>query len=326
MKAIVNSAPGKLEMLDYPTPAPAEGQVRIKTLACAVCVTDIEMIDGWERTGFPAIPGHEWCGIVDETGPGVEESLAGALFVGENVLSGGGEVGFEHPGGYGEFFLTEAANLHLLPPGFPPETATLIEPLAVCARGLKRLAFEGDSPALVIGDGPIGLLMLMLLKRAGAENVYLAGGRPWRLRLAEDLGAAGILNYHSCSDGLARAFGDIVGEQPLRTIIETSGSGSAMESALEMASLEAKILVLGDYAGTKANFPWNDLLHGEWELIGSCASAGAWEEAVRIAIDPAFDLARLVTHRLPAADFDDAISLMRSKAEGVVKIVLTWDR
>ena len=59
MKAIVNFGPGQLEMRELPLPKPGPGQVRIKTAACGVCVTDLLMIAGWQRTGFPAIPGHE---------------------------------------------------------------------------------------------------------------------------------------------------------------------------------------------------------------------------------------------------------------------------
>ena len=138
MKAIVNTGPGRLEMLELPTPSPGPGEVRIRTAACGVCATDLEMIAGWERTGFPAIPGHEWSGVVDEVGEGVNEALRGQLCVAENVLADGGEVGFEHPGGYGEYLITEAAKVHVLPARLSPAVATLIEPLAVCVRGLCR--------------------------------------------------------------------------------------------------------------------------------------------------------------------------------------------
>ena len=76
------------------------------------------MISGWERTTFPAVPGHEWSGTVDAVGLGVNPSLVGKLCVAENVLSDGGEVGFEHFGAYTEYLLTEASRLHVLPDEF----------------------------------------------------------------------------------------------------------------------------------------------------------------------------------------------------------------
>ena len=152
MKAIVNTAPNRLVFQDLPLPKPGPGQVRIRTAACGVCATDILMIAGWERTTFPAIPGHEWSGIVDGVGEGVDKSLIGRRCVAENVLASGGEVGFEVPGAYSEYFITQAANLYALPDDFCMTTAALIEPLAVSLRGLKKLHLDNKSRALVIGD------------------------------------------------------------------------------------------------------------------------------------------------------------------------------
>jgi L-iditol 2-dehydrogenase len=135
MRAIVNTGPGKLEWQELPQPEPGRGQVRVRTLACGICATDLEMIAGWSRTGHPAIPGHEWCGEIEAVGEGVPAALLGARCVAENVLEDGGEAGFEHPGGYAEALLTQARNVRVLPPDFDPAVGALIEPLAVCLRG-----------------------------------------------------------------------------------------------------------------------------------------------------------------------------------------------
>ncbi len=137
MRAIVNTGPIRLELLEVPQPQPGFGQVLIRTSACGICATDLLMIAGWDRTGFPSIPGHEWAGMVDSVGEGVDRSLIGVRCVGENVLSGGGEVGFEHPGGYGQFFVTEAKNIYPLPADFPLATAAMMEPLASTTSGNK---------------------------------------------------------------------------------------------------------------------------------------------------------------------------------------------
>jgi len=325
VKAIVNTAPGVVEMREVPAPEPGGGQVRIRTLACGVCATDLEMIAGWDRTGFPSIPGHEWCGIVDKAGPGVDEALEGAVCVAENVLSDGGEVGFEHPGGYGEMFVTEADKLQILPADFPPETATLIEPLAVSVRGLCRLRLEDTSTALVFGDGPVGLIILMLLKRAGVRSVLVVGGRPRRLELARDLGAEETLNYHDCGGDPAGRIARALAGRPLKTLVEASGSAAAVKAAMAVAARGARVLIVGDYGAARAQFPWNDLLHGEWELIGSCTGAEAWAQAVAIAQEEAFPLDRLISHRFGAERFKEAVDLVRRRGEGVVKVVITWN-
>ncbi len=323
MKAIVNTGPGQLAWQDWPLPQPGAGQVRIRTGACAICATDLQMIAGWQRTGFPSIPGHEWSGTVDAVGAGVDPGLAGRRCVAENVLADGGEVGFEHPGGYAAYLLTEARNVQVLPPDFPLTAAALIEPLAVAVRGMRRLRLEGKKRALIFGDGPIGLLTLMLLRRAGVQDVLLVGGRSQRLALACELGATWVLNYHEAGDDLAAAVCQAGGGQ-FPAVVEASGSAAAVQAGLDVVARCGRILVLGDYHGAHAGFAWNQLLLQEIELIGSNASAGAWPEAVRLATEGQLPLARLVTHRLPAARFAEGVELMRSRQPDVIKVVLEW--
>lgn len=322
MQAIVNTGPGQVEWRTLPLPEPGPGQVRIRTLACGVCATDLEMIAGWSRTGFPAIPGHEWCGKVEALGPDVDLGLSGLRCVAENVLVDGGEVGFEHNGGYGEAFVTEAANLHPLPADYNPAAATLIEPLAVCVRGWQRMGLKDTTAALVLGDGPIGLLMLLLLERAGIKRRCLVGGQQQRLTLAEESAGAETLNYHEVDCDLAVAIGDTFGcEFP--NVIEASGSPSAMAAAMQVAACGGRVLVLSDYGENCANFPWNRILHRELELIGSNASAGAWDEAVRLAVEDQLPLHSLVTTRLPVEQYTRALTLART-ARDQVKIVMEW--
>ena len=324
MRAIVNTGPNRLEMLEVPMPQPGPGEVRIRTGACGICATDLEMIAGWERTGFPAIAGHEWAGRVDAVDEGADTSLIGRKCVAENVLSDGGEVGFEHPGGYAEYLLTEAANIRALPRGFPLTTATLIEPLAVCVHAMRRLRSDAADPVLLLGDGPIGLLMALLLLRGGLRRVVVVGGRDSRLKLATEFGANQILNYHAFPGDLAMAIRREAGED-FSTVVEATGSVAAMNAALELVARCGRILLLGDYDQARADFPWNHLLHREMELIGSNASADAWPEAVQLAVQGDLPLDRLITHRLPSERFREGIELMRSRRGEVIKVVLEWD-
>ncbi|OPZ26968.1 MAG: D-arabitol-phosphate dehydrogenase [Lentisphaerae bacterium ADurb.BinA184] len=322
MRAIVNTALGRLEMRVLPRPRPGPGQVCVRTLACGICATDLAMIAGWQRTGFPAIPGHEWAGRVEELGAGVAADVAGRLCVAENVLADGGEVGFEHPGGYAEYFLTEAGNLQFPAPGMAATTAVLAEPLAVAVRGLRRLRLEQREGALIFGDGPVGLLMTRLLAHAGVGDIWLVGGRPARLAAARRLGARRTLNYHQMPGGLAATVGAAIGRTFLN-VVEASGSAAAIEAALDAAARGGKVLVLGDYADAQATFRWNHLLHRELELIGSNASAGAWPEAVRLLAEFAEPLAGLVTHVVPAERFDEGLERVRHDRDAI-KVVLDW--
>ena len=323
MKAIVNTAPNRLEFQELVLPQPGPGQVRIRTGACGICATDMLMIAGWDRTSFPAIPGHEWSGTVDALGKGVTTALSGRRCVAENVLASCGEVGFEYPGGYSEYFITDAANIYPLPDDFPLATAALVEPLAVSIRGLKKLRLDDKSRALVIGDGPIGLLIVMLLRRAEVEEIVVVGGRAPRLAIAQELGASQVLNYHQIEGDIANGILKTAGKAfPL--VVEASGSAAAMQASLELTTICGQILVMGDYSGAHADFSWNHLLHRELEIIGSNASAGAWTDAVRLTVEGKLPLERLITQRVPAERFAEGVELTRKRRGDVVKVVLMW--
>ena len=324
MRAVVNTSPNHLELQELPTPQPGVGQVRIRTAACGICATDLHMIAGWDRTPFPAIPGHEWAGTVDALGEGVDKALAGKRCVAENVLSNGGEVGFEFPGGYGEYFITEAANICPLPDDFPLTIAALTEPLAVSVHGVSKLHLKDKSRALVIGDGPIGLLTLMLLRRAGVNEVVVVGGRAPRLMIAQEAGASQIVDYHKIEGDLAAGIIKSAGKD-FPIVVEASGSETAMQASLELANACGQILVLGDYGSARADFEWNHLLHRELDIIGSNASAGAWPEAVRLSVEGRLPLEKLVTQRIPIEHFAEGMELTRSRRGDVVKVVMEWE-
>ncbi|MDP2991309.1 MAG: zinc-binding dehydrogenase [Kiritimatiellota bacterium] len=323
MKAIVVTAPNILEFKDLPLPVPKRGQVRIRTTACGICATDLEMIGGWARTSFPGIPGHEWSGVVDAVGDDGDKTIIGRRCVAENVLRDGGEVGFEHPGGYAEYLITEMDNIVFLPAGFPMAVAALIEPLAVAIRAMRRVHMEDKSSALILGDGPIGLLMTMLLKRAGVGSITLIGGRGNRLALAKELGAGRTLNYHRFGEHGIESAHEVLNCQ-FPNVIEASGAAAAIKTALKLACKQGKVLVIGDYKQAAADFPWNHLLHNELELIGSNASAQAWPEAVQTAITIQKDLAKLISGEWAVVKFSDAMKAVKHNRK-IIKAILRWD-
>lgn len=324
MIAITNTGPSQVELRDLPMPEPGPGQVRIRTRACGICHLDLKMIAGWPRTGYPAIPGHEWAGVVDALGDDVDEAWLGEPVVAENLQEDGSEVGFERPGGFAEYFLTEARGLYRLPWGFPFDLATLIEPLAVSVRAIRRLGAPQGSRVLVLGDGPLGLMALLLLRAHKMDEVLVVGGVPDRLALASELGAEDVYNFHQAGEeDLAVAVRTELGGL-FDFVVEASGSPLAAETALRVARPGGRVLVFGDYEDARLDFPWNFILHQELEILGSNASAAAWPEALQLAVDGVLPLKRLISHRIPIRDFARGLELTRTHREGAVKVVLEW--
>ena len=323
MQALVNTGPGEIRWQELPLPEPGAGHVRIRTGFCGICATDLQMINGWSRTAFPAIPGHEWAGTVNKAGAGVDQSMVGKWCVGENVLADGGEVGFEHPGGYAEYFITEAERLYIVPDSTDQAQAALIEPLAVCVRGLTRVGMEGTEAALVFGDGPIGLIVVMMLAAGGVSRIIMVGGRQQRLQIARGAGASETYNYHECGAELVGRIRKANGGRGYPIVIECSGSGKALKTGMQCAAHEGRIVVLGDYSTSRADFAWNELLLNEISLIGSNASAGAWPQAVEIAGSGRIRLERIITHRIPAERGREGVEIARNDP-GAIKVLLEW--
>jgi L-idonate 5-dehydrogenase len=225
--------------------------------------------------------------------------------------------------------LSEARNVYPLPAHYPIRQAALIEPLAVVVRGLKRLGIIGQPQTenrsfLVFGDGPIGLIAMLLLRHFGLKDVTLAGGRAPRLDLAASLGANQTINYHDCGPQM----GASILEQhhgPFSIVIEASGSATAMAAAIDLTARDGKVLVMGDYGAGQASFLWNSLLHSELTLVGSNASAGAWQEAVDLAVQARLPLDKLISHQFPAHQFQQGYELTRGRGPDVVKVVLDWE-
>ena len=323
MRAIVNTGPGELELRELPAPVAGPGQALIRTAFCSICATDLKMVAGWDRTGFPSIPGHEWSGVVESVGPDTDPGLVGRPCVAENVLADGGEVGFEHPGGYGELFLTEARKVLPLPAGMDLAAAPLIEPLAVAVHATGRLGrpVAGDEPVLVCGDGAIGLLVVMALAAKGCRDVTLVGGRAGRLAIGAEHGAARTLNYHELAGPLPEALARAAGHR-FPAVFEASGSAEAAGACLELVDRLGTMVIISDYGAARTPFPWNAVRLRQVTLAGSDASAGAWPEAVRLA--PRLPLARLASRRLPVERFAEGMALAGSRDPSLVKVVLEW--
>src|SRR5262249_12236870 len=149
------------------------------------------------------------------------------------------------------------------------------------------------------------------------------GGREGRLSLARDLGAAATFNVFSLGDALLptieREFGG-----SLPCIVEASGSAKGLDNALKLIAREGQLLLIGDYKAARADFPWNLLIHRGLEIIGSNASAGAWDQAVRLAVEEQLPLHRLISHTFSSVNFDDAFALVRAQGEQTIKVVLEW--
>ena len=209
MRAVVcqNAA---LEVSDRPEPDPGRGQVRLEVLRCGICGSDLHArhgLDDWAdmaaRAGYHrfgrsdqrVVFGHEFCGEVAEYGPRTRAKVpTGTPVVALPLLRGDAGVDTiglsEHaPGAYAERLVVEETLMLPVPNGLSPEVAALTEPMAVAHHAVRRGQVGRRTVAVVIGCGPVGLGVILMLKAQGVRTVVAADFSPGRRALATACGA-----------------------------------------------------------------------------------------------------------------------------------------
>lgn len=214
MRAVVCTN-AELEVTNRPEPVPGEGQVRIEVLRCGICGSDLHArhsCDAWAdlaaRAGYDRFArseqkivfGHEFCGRVAEYGPRCRKaSPTGTRVVALPLLRGSQGVdtvglSVHAPGAYAEQTLVEESLMMPVPNGLNSDIAALTEPMAVAWHAVRRGEVGKRTVAIVIGCGPIGLSVILLLKAKGVRTVVASDYSPARRALGRACGADIVLD------------------------------------------------------------------------------------------------------------------------------------
>ena len=193
MKAAVLSAPGFLELVDRPDPRCPEGGALIEVKACAVCGTDVKMLqNGHKDLAYPRVLGHEIVGEVVEIDmdcgivPGDKVQVWPGIACGrcrpcrrdeDNRCLNMKILGFNCDGGFAEMLALPpeciSRGLNVLPRGSDPVLVSLAEPLACCMNGQEQAKVSRGDAVLIFGAGPIGCLHALLAEHLGAEKIII---------------------------------------------------------------------------------------------------------------------------------------------------------
>jgi threonine dehydrogenase-like Zn-dependent dehydrogenase len=273
VKALVFTAPGRVELLDVPEPDPAPGEVLVEVRAAGICGSELH---GARRPGFrrpPLIMGHEFAG----TGAGGEAVVVNPILSCgrcaecrrglRHVCREREIIGVHRAGGFAERVAVPASALRPLPPGLPWEAAALIEPAANAVHAWNQAgrAFGAGGPAgadgaqdarvAVIGCGAIGLLCAATALSGGAGRVEVTDLSPARLAAAQRLGA------EVADPGLSGEY-DVV--------IDAVGSAATRAASVAHQRPGGVAVWLG-LAEEEAGFDANALIRSEKRVLGSFA-------------------------------------------------------
>lgn len=320
LQAVYYEGQGRFRLGSGELIRPGPGEVRLDVAFCGVCGTDVHIAHGAmdHRVLAPQVIGHEMSGTVAEVGAGVEGFGVGDPVV-VRPLDARGEVkadrghshisrnlkflGIDTPGAFQSSWTVPAFTLHRLPTNVELRLAALTEPLAVACHDVRRAGLVPGEVAVVLGGGPIGLLVALVARETGAR-VVISELNPTRADVARSLGfdVADPAAVHE----LVRELTDDTGAD---VVFEVSGAAAAVLSMTELAALRGRIVVVAIHPEPTPvklfDFFWKEL-----ELHGARVYERAdYERAIELLAANALPLERLITRvepleRLPAL-FDD---------------------
>ena len=286
--------------------APGPGEVQIRISHAGICGTDLHIWHGAmdQRVKMPAVLGHEMSGEISELGPGVAGWSEGdpvtvmPLDFGPNPPAGHSHVadfmkfmGIDTPGAFQAYWTVPAATLFKLPGNLSLAHGALIEPLAVACHDVRLGAIQPGEDVVVIGGGPIGMLVAMVAQHAGGK-VVVSEVNPFRVAKAKELGLEAV---NPMETDLKQLVLDRTEGRGADAVFEVSGSKPGAAVMTDLLRIRGRIVLVAVYAFK----PEVDLFRFFWrelELRGARVyEAEDYDEAIRIAASGALPLDKLVT-------------------------------
>lgn len=334
MKALAIYGKEDLRWEDRPVPDPGDGEVRLRVGFVGICGSDLHYYfhgaNGEYTIREPLTPGHELSGVVDldpsgRLAPGTPVTVHPARY-GPSVSgledrphlrAGGDYLGSaaadpHRQGGASEYLLVEDHMIRVLPDGVSLERAALAEPLAVAIHAVSLADGVGGRRVLVIGAGPIGLLVAAAALHAGAAVVGASDVRIEPLERAQTLGATEL--HLVGRDDIAPESYDVV--------FECSGVGVALTQAIRAARRAGTVVQVGMLANAEIGVNLAPMLAKELTIRGAFRFSTEIDDAIEmLASSAALDV--VISHVVPAADAVRAFDIARdSSASAKVLIAL----
>jgi len=338
MKAAVLHEVKDLRLGDVPLPTISTDEVLIKVEAAGICGTDVHIYKGEWKTNMPIILGHEFSGVVADLGQDVKDLRIGDHMVVEpNILCGTCHfcrasernyfcenlqaTGVTVDGAFAEYVKTRGRNAYRITEALTFDEAALIEPLACCVRGIDQAGIKVGDTVAIIGAGPIGLILLQLVRMAGASTVIQTDMEETRLELAKKLGADYTINIRS-EDPVEAASG-LTGGYGADVAIEAVGSPNAITEAMMVTRRGGRLNIFGV---SPQDAVWQvrpfDLYTKELTITTSYRSPFTFQRAVQIATSGRVKLKPLISHIFRLEEIERAFEAAEKKLEGAIKVLV----
>ena len=325
---------------NQPIPDIGPNDVLIKITKSAICGTDLHIYkwDEWaqETIPVPMIVGHEYVGRVVKTGSEVTHLEIGQRVSGEGHIVCGhcrncragkrhlcrneSGVGVHRQGSFAEYLSLPARNVFMVPDDISDDMAAIFDPLGNAVHTALSFDMVGED-VLITGAGPIGLMALAICKHVGARHVVITDVNPYRLALAEKMGATRAVNVSN--ENLKSVMDDLGMREGFDIGLEMSGVESAFQQMVETMNNGGKISLLGIPPGGSMDIDWNKVIF-KGLVIKGIYGREMFETWYKMAsmLQSGLDISPVITHRFPIDEFQKGFDAMMSGECG--KVILEW--
>jgi L-iditol 2-dehydrogenase len=348
MRAAVYRGINDVRVESVPVPAIGKGEVLIRVANCGICGTDLKKIHTGSHTA-PRIFGHETSGTVVAIGEGVTKFVPGdRVMVFHHIPCGhcyycsksvyaqcpvykkvGVTAGFEPAGGgFAEYvrvmdWIVERGGLVKIPDGVPFDQAAFVEPVNTCLKGVKLLNLESDETVLVIGQGPIGILLATLAMRSDAR-IFTSDLFVERHEVAAQFGLANPI--HAGSEDPVARLKEATDGRGADAVLLAVGGNSLIRTALNAVRPGGKVMLFAQTQHGETTIDPGAICLDEKTLMGSYSSSvDVQDEGLEIVFDGyrnGYDLTRLISHCFPLEQAVEAIRLASNPQPNSMKIMI----
>ena len=341
MKAIVKSKREQgLWLEDIAPPRPGINDVLIRVLRAGICGTDVHIYkwDDWAQRTIP-VPmaiGHEFVGEIVEVGSNVNDFHPGDIVSGEghvvcgrcrNCLAGRRHlcahtlgVGVNRPGAFAEYIVLPMTNIWRHAPSIDLDIAAIFDPFGNAVHTTLSFPVLGED-VLITGAGPIGLMATAVAQHAGARYVVVTDMNPFRLALAEKMGATVALDVSKGS--LAEVQKKLGMTEGFDIGLEMSGNAQALRDMLANMSHGAKIAMLG-IPDQEMSIDWRTVVFNMLTIKGIYGREmyETWYK-MTVMLQSGLDIHPVITHRFHYTEFEKGFAAMISGQ--AAKVILSFD-
>jgi threonine dehydrogenase-like Zn-dependent dehydrogenase len=344
MKALVFTDTRELQVQEREIPQPAEGEVQIEVKAVSICGSDLGAYrHATERFQPPLVLGHEFAGVITRLGKGVRDLKEGQrvtvnpiLYCGEcyhckrgeynlcgNRKSLGTAIGGTRTDGAMRQYMTVRSSAALpLREGISFSDGALLEPMGVCLACAKCGHTAEEETVVLIGTGPIGLLVVKFLRSMGIKNSIVSDVLDARLQKALDCGATHAFN--AANVDVAAKVKEITNGVGADRVIIAAGIAPAITQGFALVR-NGGTVVLVALIHDKVEFDPMELVGRGVKFLGSYMFTTEMKEAMDLLAEGKLTVSDLVTSKFPLEDGKKAFELLLSPGNTEVKVQLTME-